>query len=86
MAFVSFLTSHAFSATQYALMVSISNLGRTLLASPSGASVDAMDGNWALFFVITSVMVLPSLLLLLWVAKTLRARLAGTEAATQLKL
>lgn len=85
-AFVSFLTSHAFSATQYALMVSISNLGRTLLASPSGAIVDAMDGNWALFFVITSVMVLPSLLLLLWVAKTLRARLAGTEAATQLKL
>ncbi|MBR9812270.1 AmpG family muropeptide MFS transporter [bacterium] len=85
-AFVSFLTSHAFSATQYALMASIGNLGRTLLASPSGAIVDYMDGNWALFFLITSLMVVPSLLLLIWIAKALRAHLANDAAVAQLKL
>lgn len=85
-AFISFLTSHAFSATQYALMASLGNLGRTLLASPSGAVVDWMGGNWALFFLLTSLMVLPALLLLLWIARRLREHLADAAAASQLKL
>ena len=85
-AFVSFLTSHAFSATQYALMASIGNLGRTLLAAPSGAIVDGMGGNWALFFLLTSLMVLPSLVLLVWIARRLRARLADEAASAKLIL
>lgn len=77
MAFITALTSHSFSATQYALMASIGNLGRTTLASSSGWLVDQLGGNWALFFVLTSVAVLPSLLLLWWLAPTLRQRYPG---------
>ncbi|USD64708.1 MFS transporter [Vibrio sp. SCSIO 43136] len=66
-AFVSFLTvltGQAFSATQYALLASLGNFGRTTLASFSGELVDALNGNWTLFFVITAVMVIPSLVML----------------------
>jgi MFS transporter, PAT family, beta-lactamase induction signal transducer AmpG len=38
--------------------------GRTLLASSSGYIVDSLDGNWALFFILTALMVIPSLLFL----------------------
>jgi MFS transporter, PAT family, beta-lactamase induction signal transducer AmpG len=65
-AFVSFLTmltGQAFSATQYALLASLGNLGRTTLASFSGEVVDYLN-NWPLFFVLTAVMVIPSLLML----------------------
>ena len=62
-AFISSLTSRHFSATQYALMASIANLGRTIISSSSGMVVDWMDGNWTLFFIITALMVIPSLLL-----------------------
>ena len=74
-AFVSFLTwltGKAFTATQYALLASLGNLGRTTLASFSGELVDMLGGNWALFFVITSLMVIPALILLLWVGKKLQ--------------
>ncbi|WP_296043904.1 MFS transporter [uncultured Alteromonas sp.] len=63
-AFISLLCNRAFSATQYALMASLSVASRTLLASASGILVDAMGGNWALFFVLTAVMVIPSLVIL----------------------
>lgn len=63
-AFISLLCNQAFSATQYALMASLGVLGRTLLASGSGFLVDSMGGNWTLFFILTAVMVLPSLLFL----------------------
>lgn len=66
-AFVAFLTSFtgvAFSASQYALLASIANFARTSMASFGGALVDMLDGNWTLFFLITSLMVIPALLLL----------------------
>ncbi len=66
-AFVSFLTlltGQAFSATQYALLASLGNLGRTVLASFSGELVDFLD-SWSIFFAITALMVIPSLLMLL---------------------
>ncbi|MDE1310349.1 MFS transporter [Vibrio aestuarianus] len=65
-AFVSFLTvltGQAFSATQYALLASLGNLGRTTLASFSGELVDYLD-NWSIFFVVTALMVIPSLIML----------------------
>ncbi|CAH0526725.1 AmpG family muropeptide MFS transporter [Vibrio hippocampi] len=65
-AFVSFLTlltGQAFSATQYALLASLGNLGRTTLASFSGELVDYLN-DWSLFFIITSIMVIPSLIML----------------------
>ena len=63
-AFISHLCSHQFSATQYALLASLGNLGRTLLASNSGLLVDILNGDWAVFFAITALMVTPSLVLL----------------------
>ena len=63
-AFISLLCNRAFSATQYALMASLSVAGRTLVASSSGFVVDAMQGNWSLFFILTALMVIPSLLFL----------------------
>jgi PAT family beta-lactamase induction signal transducer AmpG len=74
--FISWLTSHNYSATQYALMASLGNLGRTTLAATSGSLVTWLDGNWALFFVITALMVIPSLLLLIVVYKKVK----GNEA------
>ncbi|MFB9133371.1 AmpG family muropeptide MFS transporter [Vibrio olivae] len=65
-AFVSFLTvltGQAFSATQYALLASLGNFSRTVLASFSGELADLLN-NWSLFFVITALMVVPSLLML----------------------
>lgn len=74
--FISYLTSRAYTATQYALLASIGNFGRTSVASFSGAMVDALGGNWALFFVLTAVMVTPGLLLLSWLGR----RLVGERA------
>ena len=65
-AFVSFLTvltGQAFSATQYALLASLGNFGRTTLASFSGELADYLN-NWSLFFILTALMVIPSLLML----------------------
>lgn len=63
-AFISLLCNQAFSASQYALMASLGVLGRTAMASGSGFLVDWMDGNWSVFFILTAVMVLPSLVFL----------------------
>lgn len=68
-AFVSFitkLTSRTYTATQYALLASLGNLGKTVVASSSGLMVDWLDGDWSLFFIITALMIIPSILLLLW--------------------
>ena len=59
--FISLLVDRTYTATQYALLASIGTMGRTLLASSSGAMVDWLDGNWGLFFIITAIMVIPSL-------------------------
>ena len=67
--FISHLTSRLYTASQYALMASISNFGRTTLAAFSGLMVDTLGGNWGLFFIITAVMVLPSLILLFLMRK-----------------
>ena len=63
-AFISLLVDRAYTATQYALLASIGTAGRTTLASSSGALVDLLNGNWGLFFILTALMVIPSLLIL----------------------
>lgn len=62
-AFLTLLTGEAFSATQYALLASLGNFGRTTLASFSGELADYLN-NWSLFFIVTAIMVLPSLIML----------------------
>jgi len=63
-AFISMLVDRTYTATQYALLASIGTAGRTTLAASSGALVDWLNGDWGLFFIITAVMVIPSLIFL----------------------
>ena len=63
-AFISLLVDRSYTATQYALLASIGTAGRTTLASSSGALVDWLNGDWGTFFVLTTVMVIPSLICL----------------------
>ena len=63
-AFISLLVDRAYTATQYALLASIGTAGRTTLASSSGALVDWLNGDWGIFFILTALMVIPSLILL----------------------
>ena len=63
-AFISLLVDRAYTATQYALLASIGTAGRTTLASSSGALVDWLNGDWGIFFILTALMVIPSLIIL----------------------
>lgn len=71
--FISYFTSRTYTGTQYALLASISNFGRTTLAAGSGFIIDALGGDWASFFVLTTFMVVPGLALLVWVGRLLPA-------------
>ena len=72
-AFISVLVNRQYTATQYALLASIGTLGRTTLASSSGSLVDYLNGNWGLFFVITCLMVVPSLILIFFLKTKIKA-------------
>jgi PAT family beta-lactamase induction signal transducer AmpG len=69
--FISALVDRTYTATQYALLASIGTAGRTLFASSSGMMVDWLNGNWIIFFIITALMVIPSLICLLLIRKKL---------------
>jgi len=71
-AFISLLVDRTYTATQYALLASIGTLGRTTLAASSGELVDWLNGDWGIFFVITTVMVIPSLICLWFIRNKLK--------------
>ena len=70
-AFISALVDRTYTATQYALLASVGTAGRTLFASSSGSLVDWLNGDWGIFFIITALMVIPSLICLLLIRKKL---------------
>ena len=70
-AFISLLVDRTYTATQYALLASIGTAGRTTLASSSGALVDWLQGDWGVFFIITALMVIPSLVILWYIRNKL---------------
>ena len=81
------LVDLTYTATQYALLASIGTAGRTIFAASSGELVDWLEGDWGTFFVITTLMVLPSLVCLWAIRRQLadllagaRVRLCGKEA------
>ncbi len=78
-AFISMLVDRTYTATQYALMASIGTAGRTIFAASSGELVDWLNGDWGTFFVITTLMVLPSLVCLWAIRSRLAAMLAGAR-------
>jgi len=66
-AYLSGLCSPAYTATQYALLSSLAAVGRTLVASAGGVLADRL--GWVRFFLLTTVVTIPALLLLLWIAR-----------------
>jgi PAT family beta-lactamase induction signal transducer AmpG len=66
-AYLSGLCNVAYTATQYALLSSLSAVGRTLFASTSGKLADTL--GWPNFFAFTTVATVPALLLLLWMMR-----------------
>ena len=62
---LSSLCSPAFTATQFALLSSLASLSRTVVASSGGVLSEKI--GWAQFFLLTSVVGLPALLLILWI-------------------
>ncbi|ARJ66382.1 MFS transporter permease [Magnetospirillum sp. ME-1] len=66
-AYLSGLCNLAYTATQYALLSSLTAVGRTLFASASGKLADMF--GWVDFFLMTTVVTLPALLILPWLMK-----------------
>ena len=71
-AFISMLVDRTYTATQYALLASIGTAGRTTLAASSGALVDWLNGDWGIFFIMTAIMVIPSLIFLYMIRNKLK--------------
>ena len=70
-AYLSGLTNTAYTATQYALFSSVFSLPGKLIMGGSGFVADAI--GWPLFFVYTSALGVPALLLLIWLTRRLPA-------------
>jgi PAT family beta-lactamase induction signal transducer AmpG len=76
-AFISLLVDRTYTATHYALMASLATFGKNVFSAFSGFVVDKLEflnspenlhNDWAIFFIITTLMVIPSLVFL-WVIK-----------------
>jgi PAT family beta-lactamase induction signal transducer AmpG len=63
--YLSSLCSPGFTATQYALLAALASLGRTVVASSGG--VLSLKIGWVNFFLLTSVVALPAILLIAWI-------------------
>jgi MFS transporter, PAT family, beta-lactamase induction signal transducer AmpG len=81
-AYLSSLCSPAFTATQYALLSSLATVGRTVVASSSGLLAEKL--GWVNFFLVTSIVTVPALLLLIWMTRRDVAR--SGDKAPQLAL
>jgi PAT family beta-lactamase induction signal transducer AmpG len=69
-AFVTYLSglcNVAFTATQYALLSSLAAMGRTILSAWGGKLASIL--GWTPFFVLSTVLCVPGLLLLLWIMR-----------------
>ncbi|RMD61549.1 MAG: MFS transporter, partial [Alphaproteobacteria bacterium] len=66
-AYLSSLCNTAFTGTQYALLTSLMAAGRTVLSSGGGWLADQVD--WITFFVMTTGLAAPGLILLLWLMR-----------------
>jgi MFS transporter, PAT family, beta-lactamase induction signal transducer AmpG len=78
-AYMSSLTSRAYTATQYALFGSLWSVPTKFLAGFSGSVVDAM--GYGPFFTITAALSVPALLLIVWMVRRPGMRSAPTSAA-----
>jgi PAT family beta-lactamase induction signal transducer AmpG len=75
-AYLSSLCSPAFTATQYALLSSLAVAGHNVVASSSGVLAERL--GWVGFFALTTVVTVPALFLLVWIARR-EARLTNQQ-------
>lgn len=68
-AYLSLLCNTSYTGTQYALFSSFMAVGRTWLSTSSGYVADQTD--WVSFFVISTVIALPGLIMAVWMVKRL---------------
>ena len=68
-AFMSTLTHARFTATQYALLSSLSAVGRTWLSTPAGWFVSRL--GWSMFFLLAASLAIPGLIILWYLNKNL---------------
>ncbi|UCE88021.1 MAG: MFS transporter [Deltaproteobacteria bacterium] len=68
-AYLSLLCNTAYTGTQYALLSSFMAFGRTALAASSGWIADQTD--WITFFIVSTFVALPGLVLLVWMMRWL---------------
>lgn len=71
-AFLSRLCDSGHAATQYALLASIGNLARILMAGSAGWMVDRLDGDWGRFFGSTALLAVPGLMILAHMLRSTR--------------
>ncbi|HWE86378.1 MAG TPA: MFS transporter [Terracidiphilus sp.] len=76
---LSSLCSPAFTATQFALLSSLASLSRTVVASSGGVLSEKI--GWVDFFLLTSCVGLPAILLILWIGPRDQGNGAGGENA-----
>ena len=81
--YLSGLSNLAYTATQFALLSSFAAVGRTWLSTPAGYAAEAL--GWVGFWIMTTVVALPGMILLwvLWqkgfVVDSIRQARAGAE-------
>jgi PAT family beta-lactamase induction signal transducer AmpG len=81
--YLSSLCSPAFTATQYALLASLALLGRTVVASSGGVLSEKI--GWVRFFLLTSVVALPAIILFIWIGPrddSENEQLKGTDGSS----
>jgi MFS transporter, PAT family, beta-lactamase induction signal transducer AmpG len=66
-AYISRLCNLQFTATQYALFSSLAVVGRTVIASPMGGIAETI--GWVDYFLLSTVMAIPGMLLLIFMLK-----------------
>jgi PAT family beta-lactamase induction signal transducer AmpG len=77
-AFMSSLTNRNFTATQYALLVSLANLPGKFIGGVSGYIVEA--SSYSTFFLLSAMTVVPTLLLLAWLWRRIKDPVVSGEA------
>jgi PAT family beta-lactamase induction signal transducer AmpG len=65
------LCNHQFTATQFALLSALSSIGRVFIGPPAGYMIEHI--GWALFFLVTFLIAIPSLVLLIYMRPTIES-------------
>ena len=77
-AFLMSLTNQRFTATQYALLSAFASVGRVWVGPLAGVLAESI--GWPAFFVTSTVLAAPALVMLWWLRASLRALETGSGA------